>query len=78
MQDKINVRVAMISLGNTLRDKVRRDCLAGATRTVPEAAAPASTSERAVQLIQQPFKAQGELLPHFGQHHFARGAKINI
>ena len=46
-----------------------------ATRTVPDNCCPSlPVSERAVQLIKQPFKTQGQLLPGFGQDHFARGA----
>ena len=76
MQDKVNVRVAMVPLGNTLRDKVCRYRLAGrdphgTRKLLPQ---PPHVSERAVQLIQQPFKAQSKLLPGFGQYHFARGA----
>ncbi len=66
----------MVSLGNTLRDKVRGYRLAGrnphgARQLLPQ---PPHVSERAVQLIKQPFKTQGQLLPRFGQDHFARGA----
>jgi hypothetical protein len=55
---------------------VRRDRLAGRDPHGPRKLLPQPphVSERAVQLIQQPFEAQGQLLPRFGQHHFARGA----
>ncbi len=66
----------MVTLGNTLGNKMRRYRLArrhpyGAGKLLPE---PPHIPERAVEFIQQPLQARRQLLPRFGKHHFTRGS----
>ena len=66
----------MITLCNTLRDKVRGYRLAGRNPHGTRQLLPQSTyiSERTVEFLQQPFKALSELLSGFREHDFTRGA----
>ncbi len=76
MQNKIDIRIAVITFSDALGNKMRRNRLArrhshGAGKLLSE---PADIPERTVQFIQQPLQTHCQLLSRFGEYHFSRRA----